>query len=137
MLMTSPQFTHFFQALGALSDKVGRRKLIIGGWLRMRLYIWDLRLRARLADMDVVRLYGIFYAATEGVAKALVADLVPESQRGTAYGLFNARLALLPYPLRFSLDFMAGTWPMGRFRPSAPFFFGAAMLCSQAFYFGV
>ena len=35
--------------------------------------------------------YGIYYALTEGVAKALVADIVPQEQRGTAYGYFQCR----------------------------------------------
>ena len=67
--------------------------------------------------MDVVRAYGIFYAATEGVAKALVADLVPESQRGTAYGLFNAAIGITALPLRFSLDFYGRDLVHGQDQP--------------------
>jgi MFS family permease len=47
--------------------------------------------------------YGVFLAATEGVEKALVADLAPPNQTGTAYGWFNltAGIMLLPASLVF------------------------------------
>jgi len=73
-------------------------------------------------------LYGVYYAATEGVAKALVADLVPDAQRGTAYGLFNAAIGLTALPASVIAGLLwqgFGTW--GGFGASAPFFFGAIM----------
>jgi hypothetical protein len=76
----------------------------------------------------VIGLYGLYYAATEGAAKALVADLVPQVQRGTAYGLFNAviRITVLPASLIAGVLWQGiGVWP--GFGPSAPFFFGALM----------
>jgi MFS family permease len=47
--------------------------------------------------------YGLFMAATEGVEKALVADLAPAERRGTAFGWFNltAGVMLLPASLVF------------------------------------
>ena len=47
--------------------------------------------------------YGLFMAATEGVEKALVADLAPAKRRGTAFGWFNltAGVMLLPASLVF------------------------------------
>jgi MFS family permease len=73
-------------------------------------------------------LYGLYYAATEGAARALVADLVPQAQRGTAYGLFSAAIGLsvLPASLIAGLLWQGiGAWK--GFGPSAPFFFGALM----------
>ena len=43
-------------------------------------------------------MYGVYYAAAEGTAKALIADLVPAERRGTAYGLFNAAVGLMAFP---------------------------------------
>lgn len=40
-------------------------------------------------------LYGLFYALTEGAAKALVAELVSEKDRGKAYGLYNAAIGVM------------------------------------------
>ena len=72
--------------------------------------------------------YGLYYAATEGAARALVADLVPETTRGTAYGLFNSAvgIAALAASLIAGLLWQGdGKWTV--FGPSAPFIFGAAM----------
>src|SRR5690606_3482232 len=44
---------------------------------------------------------GLFMAATEGVEKALVADLAPEHQRGTAFGWFNLTAGAMLLPASF------------------------------------
>jgi len=66
--------------------------------------------------------YGIYYGVVEGVARAFVADLVPEEKRGTAYGLYHGvvGLTLLPASL------LAG-WLWSAISPAAPFFFGAGL----------
>jgi MFS family permease len=130
MLMT---FTAIYTALsgplGALSDRVGRRKLIIGGWLAYGLvYLGFAFAGAGWQIWALFGLYGIYYAATEGVAKALVADLVPDSQRGAAYGLFNAAIGITALPASLLAGLLwqgAGTW--AGFGPSAPFLFGAVL----------
>ena len=78
--------------LGALSDKIGRRKLIIGGWIAYGLvYLGFALSKTGWQIWTLFGLYGIYYAATEGVAKALIADLVAPERRGTAYGLYLQR----------------------------------------------
>ncbi|MCK4388026.1 MAG: MFS transporter, partial [Dehalococcoidia bacterium] len=66
--------------------------------------------------------YGIYYGIVEGVARAFVADLVPEQKRGTAYGLYHGvvGLSLLPASL------IAG-WLWDTISPATPFFFGATL----------
>ena len=122
-------YTVFAGPLGAWSDKVGRRKLIIGGWLAYGLIYLGLAFsQTGWQVWTMFGLYGLYYAATEGTAKALVADLVPESQRGTAYGLFNAAIGITALPASLIAGLLwqgAGAW-MG-FGAGAPFFFGAAM----------
>ena len=130
MLMT---FTAIYTALsgplGALSDKVGRRRLIIGGWLAYGLvYLGFAFSQAGWHIWALFGLYGVYYAATEGTAKALVADLVPDAQRGTAYGLFNAAIGLTALPASVIAGLLwqgLGAW--AGFGASAPFFFGAVM----------
>jgi MFS-type transporter involved in bile tolerance (Atg22 family) len=39
--------------------------------------------------------YGVFYGLTEGAARAVIADLVPEGQRGTAFGFWGMLEGLL------------------------------------------
>ena len=130
MLMTfTAIYTILSGPLGALSDKVGRRKLIIGGWLMYGLvYLGFAMAQAGWQIWTLFGLYGIYYAATEGVAKALVADLVSEAQRGTAYGLFNAAIGITALPASLLAGLLwqgAGTW--AGFGPSAPFLFGAVL----------
>ncbi len=63
--------------LGALSDRVGRRRLIIGGWIAYGLVYLGFGLSHTGWQVWVLYgLYGIYYAASEGSAKALIADLV-------------------------------------------------------------
>jgi len=135
MLMT---FTAIYallsSPLGSLSDKVGRKKLIVGGWLAYAVvYLGFALANAGWQIWMLFGVYGIYYAATEGVTKALVADLVPEAQRGAAYGLFNAAIGVTALPASFLAGLFwqgAGTWT--GFGPSAPFFFGAALaLCAS------
>jgi MFS family permease len=130
MLMTfTAIYTVLSGPLGALSDKIGRRRLIIGGWLAYGLVYLGLAFSATGWHIwALFGLYGVYYAATEGVAKALVADLVPDAQRGTAYGLFNAAIGLTALPASVIAGLLwqgVGAWT--GFGASAPFFFGAAM----------
>jgi MFS family permease len=115
--------------LGSLSDKIGRRRLIIGGWIIYGLVYLGLALSQTGWHVWLLfALYGIYYAATEGVGKALIADLVPEARRGTAYGLYNAAIGLTALPASVIAGLLwqgAGAWT--GFGPSAPFFFGAAL----------
>jgi len=130
MLMTfTAIYTVLSGPLGALSDKIGRRRLIIAGWLAYGLvYLGFAFSQAGWHIWALFGLYGVYYAATEGTAKALVADLVPDAQRGTAYGLFNAAIGLTALPASVIAGLLwqgAGAWT--GFGASAPFFFGAAM----------
>ena len=122
-------YTIFAGPLGAWSDRIGRRKLILGGWFAYGLvYLGFAFAQAGWQVWALFGLYGLYYAATEGAAKALVADLVPQMQRGTAYGLFNAAIGIMALPASLIAGLLwqgAGTW-MG-FGASAPFFFGAGM----------
>ena len=130
MLMTfTAIYTVLSGPLGALSDKVGRRRLIIGGWLAYGLVYLGFAFSATGWHIwALFGLYGVYYAATEGTAKALVADLVPDTQRGTAYGLFNAAIGLSALPASVIAGALwqgIGGW--NGFGASAPFFFGALM----------
>jgi len=130
MLMTfTAVYTLFSGPLGALSDRIGRRRLMVGGWLAYGLVYLGLAVsQTGWQVWALFGVYGLYYAATEGTAKALVADLVPDAQRGTAYGLFNAAIGLTALPASVIAGLLwqgAGAWTgLGA---SAPFFFGAGM----------
>ena len=95
----------FGTPLAALSDKVGRMRLLLAGYGSYAL------IYLLLGSLDhggwalylLVVAYGLFLAATEGVEKAMLADIAPPQQRGTAFGWFNlvAGICLLPASLLF------------------------------------
>jgi hypothetical protein len=71
-------------------------------------------------------LYGLYYALAYGTAKAMVADLVDERLRGTAYGTYNAVLGLLDLPASLIAGLLwSGLGAWSGFGASAPFIFGA------------
>jgi MFS family permease len=114
---------------GALSDRIGRRKLIVGGWSVYGLIYLGLALTGTAWQVWVLfTIYGVYYGLFEGAAKALVADLVHPEQRGTAYGVFNAAVGLASFPASLIAGLLwqgVGAW--GGFGPGAPFLFGAVL----------
>lgn len=119
----------FSGPLGALSDRVGRRRLLLGGWLVYGLLYLGFAVSAAAWQIwALYALYGLYYAAVEGAAKAFVADLVPSAQRGTAYGFYNATIGLMALPASVLAGVLwqgVGDWP--GFGPSAPFIVGAGL----------
>ena len=141
MLMTfNLVYTVLAGPFGALSDKIGRRKLIIVGWLAYGVVYLGFALSKTGWEIWVLfGFYGIYYAMTEGAGKAFVADLVPAERRGTAYGLYNAAIALTAFPASLIAGILwqgVGSW--GGFGPSAPFLFGAVLsLAAVGLFVGI
>lgn len=107
---------------GVLSDKLGRRRLIILGWLAYALTYLGFALASHPWHAWLLfALYGVYYGLAEGVARAFIADLVTAQRRGTAYGLFHTIVGITLLPA----SIIAG-WLWHTFTPAAPFYFGAA-----------
>jgi MFS family permease len=124
MLMTfNAVYSILAGPLGSLSDRVGRRRLMLIGWTIYGLVYLGFALSHTGLEIWVLYgIYGIYYALTEGVAKALVADIVIQEQRGTAYGLFNAAIGISALPASLIAGILWQT-----ISPAAPFVFGAAL----------
>ncbi|HJU44989.1 MAG TPA: MFS transporter [Vicinamibacterales bacterium] len=76
---------------GMLSDRLGRRTLIISGWLIYAVVYAGFALSQSVYTLITWFLfYSAYAAAVEGSEKALVADLTPEHLRATAYGWYAA-----------------------------------------------
>ncbi|HEX5760388.1 MAG TPA: MFS transporter, partial [Thermoanaerobaculia bacterium] len=91
---------------GALSDRLGRKPLLVTGWgLYAAVYLGFGAAREEWQAWALFVLYGLYFGLTEGVEKALVADLVPAARRGAAFGWYNLTLGLgaLPAALLFGL----------------------------------
>jgi MFS family permease len=78
-------------ASGSWSDRIGRRAVISVGWIVYAVvyagFAYSTSLTALLTWFII---YGFYFGFAEGTEKALVADLAPASQRGTAFGIYNA-----------------------------------------------
>ena len=89
---------------GAMSDRFGRKPLMISGWLLYAaIYFGFARATAAWHAWALIAGYGVFHALTEGTEKALVSDLVPREKRGSAFGWFNLAVGIgaLPASLIF------------------------------------
>ncbi len=122
---------------GSLSDRVGRRRLVAGGWLLYAgIYLGFALSTAAWHVWALFAFYGLYYGVVEGAAKALVADLVPTTRRGTAYGLYHAGVGLAALPASVIAGVLwqgLGAWPgLG---PAAPFAYGAALALAAAILF--
>jgi len=84
---------------GHLSDTLGRRKLIVSGWiLYAAVYAGFAFISNPVSAWILFLIYGIYFGLAEGAEKALVADLVRPEQRGTAYGLYNLAFGITVLP---------------------------------------
>ncbi len=114
---------------GSLSDRIGRRKLITGGWLVYALIYFGFALANSTWQVWFLYLsYGLYFGLAYGTSNAMVADLVPDNMRGTAYGTYHAVIGLLAFPASLIAGILwqgVGRW--AGFGPSAPFLFGGAL----------
>jgi MFS family permease len=114
---------------GALSDRIGRRKIIVGGWLVYAAIYLGFALAGKGWHVWVLyAIYGLYYGLAYGTTKAMVADIVAAEVRGTAYGTYNAVLGVLDFPASLIAGILwqgVGRW--AGFGAAAPFYFGAAM----------
>ncbi|MBP7961943.1 MAG: MFS transporter [Caldilineaceae bacterium] len=118
-------YSAFALPAGILSDRLGRKQLLIFGWgLYALIYLgfgW-VGEGGGVAAVGLYIAYGLYYANTEGVGRAYVADLVPSHNRATAYGLYYGVVGLIALPA----SVLAGSlWAW--INPAAPFYFGAAL----------
>jgi MFS family permease len=113
---------------GVLSDRIGRRPIIILGWIVFAI-VYLLFGYATFAwqAWALFAVYGVSLRLTEGVERALIADLVPATRRGAAYGWYNFVIGIgaLPASLVFGI-----VWT--RVSAAAAFTMGAALAGAAA-----
>jgi MFS family permease len=84
---------------GILSDRLGRKRLIVGGWvLYAAVYAGFAFSSAAWQIWLLFAIYGLFYGLTEAAERALVADFYPPEQRGRAYGFYNGAIGIGALP---------------------------------------
>ncbi len=107
---------------GIISDRIGRKKVIVAGWVVYALVYAGFGAASQYWHAwALFAIYGIYFGLTEGVEKALVADFAPLHLRGSSFGLYHLMLGLGAFPasLLFGL-----VWQ--RFGSAAAFGMGAA-----------
>ena len=119
---------------GHLSDRLSRRGIIATGWLVYAAVYGGFALASSAASLvPIFLVYGVYYGLTEGVEKAVVADLAPAGRRGSAFGAYHAVIGIgaLAASLVFAAVWKAAGAP-------AAFALGAALaLVSAASLFGL
>ncbi|MCC6330278.1 MAG: MFS transporter [Acidobacteria bacterium] len=92
---------------GELSDKIGRKKLIVSGWCVYALvYAGFAFVGSAWQAWALFIVYGAYFGLTEGAEKALVADLVKDEKRGTAYGFYNLAFGITVFPASLLFGFL-------------------------------
>jgi MFS family permease len=114
-------FATFSTPSGILSDKIGRRSVLLIGYLLFGLTTLLFALPLHLISLILLfALYGLVFALVEGNQRALVSDLAPKELRGTSLGTFHTAIGLASLPS----GLIAGTlWQF--IGPNVTFFFGS------------
>lgn len=111
-------FFHIIKAsfsthLSALSDKIGRKATINIGWsiyafvyISFALLVFLPSNIQFISTFILFAIYALFYAFSEGPEKALVADMVAEEKRGSAFGLYNFSIGLSSLPAGIIFGFL-------------------------------
>ena len=119
---------------GSLADRMSRKRVVAGAWVLYALVYLGFALADTTTHVTVLYLlYGCYHGLAAGAAKALVADLVPATRRGTAYGAYAAAIGLVTLPASVLAGVLwEGLLQWDGFGPSAPFVFGAVMAAAAA-----
>jgi MFS family permease len=116
---------------GALSDRIGRRPILVAGFLIFALvYAGFAAVTDDWMIWPLFAVYGGYIALTEGVSRAYVADLVPDERRASAIGLYSASTGAT---LLIASLIGGALWDF--IGPSATFIFGSATALAAALAF--
>lgn len=109
---------------GSLSDRIGRKKLLIAGYTVYGVIYLSFGLitpSSKNLLWVFWIIYGIYYAMTEGVEKAYISDLAPKDSRATALGFYHTIVGIGLLPASLIAGALFAAWP------GLPFVFGSVM----------
>jgi MFS family permease len=107
---------------GALSDRIGRRRVLLSGYLLfVPVTLGFTRVSSLVAFVFLFLVLGVVYALVEGNQRAFAADLAAREERGLALGAFHLGIGLAA----LTGNTLAGLlWSY--LAPEAAFIYGAA-----------
>jgi MFS family permease len=113
---------------GRLSDRIGPRRMILGGWLfYAAIYLTFGWLSYAPWLVAVFLAYGIYFGLVEPAERAWVASLVPPQLRGTAFGWYHCAIGLAALPASVVFGVVWQKWG-----PAAAFSMGAGLAAQAA-----
>jgi len=107
--------------IGSLSDRIGKEKILVVGYIIYALVYYGFGVTSSIgAIVSLFALYGLYSAATDGIQKAFISDIIDKNKKGTGLGIYNALLGitLLPASLIAGLLY-------DKVNSNIPFYFGA------------
>ncbi len=115
--------TIFALPMGKLSDRIGRRKLVVPGYfLYGAVYIGFAFLTSKISLLILFGVYGLYQAIISGSEKAFIVEYAPKEAKGTIIGLYGTCQGI---GLLFASLLAGGLWTW--FGISAPFIFGGVI----------
>ena len=121
-LITSAVSVLLAVPIGTLSDKIGKEKVLIFGYIIYAIVYFGFGATGSVFTIvSLFALYGLYSAASDGIQKAFVSDMVDSNKKGTGLGLYNALLGITLLPA----SLIAGIL-YDKVNSSVPFYFGAA-----------
>lgn len=109
--------------VGSLSDRIGKEKILVTGFLIYALvYFWLGHTSNTIVITFLFALYGLYSAATDGIQKAFVSDITESNRKGTGLGIYNAMLGITLLPASIIAGVLYDKAGSG-----VPFYFGGTM----------
>ena len=107
--------------IGSLSDRIGKEKILVIGFLIYAIVYYGFGVTRSVGTIvTLFALYGLYSAATDGIQKAFVSDMIDSNKQGTGLGIYNALLGITLLPA----SLIAGVL-YDKVNSSIPFYFGA------------
>jgi MFS family permease len=113
---------------GSLSDRIGKEKVLIAGFLLYALVYWGFGATTHTwTIIFLFAFYGLYSALTDGIQKAFISDLVDRNKKGTGMGIYNALVGITLLPASLIAGMM-----YDKINSHVPFYFGAGMALLSA-----